>query len=108
MASKRIRAISTIGSDGHGRLRGRLPFEVREYLRAEIGDRLIFEEGTTWAAEDAAGMGPYIILRLEKKKKAVEESAPQPQPTPAEHDKHTRLEPFNPDTVQRILEQSKR
>jgi bifunctional DNA-binding transcriptional regulator/antitoxin component of YhaV-PrlF toxin-antitoxin module len=40
--------------DRNGKGRARVPSDVRDKLGARLGDTLIFEEGSVWAAENAA------------------------------------------------------
>jgi hypothetical protein len=62
-----------------------VPRPATALLGARGGDTLVFEEGSTWAAERAAAAGPYIILRCatpgelaEKEKPATEAPADAP------------------------------
>jgi hypothetical protein len=58
-----------------------VPAKARDWLSAEQADVIVFEEGSTWAAEDAAGRGrPYLVVYLEKA--PVEESAPAQEEQP--------------------------
>jgi hypothetical protein len=54
----------------HGRVRGRaracVPSQVRDWLEAQAGDRLVFEIGNMHTAERAALGGRYLIVRLER------------------------------------------
>jgi hypothetical protein len=64
---KGIKAEAVLRRDhAPGTTRAAVPFVVREHLGAQVGDRLIFEEGSTWTAEIAAQLGRYFVVRLEK------------------------------------------
>lgn len=73
MTKKRMRAQSTFKArkdkrpNRKGSVAANVPAQVRDLLQAQHGDVLVFEEGTTWVAERAAGRGlPYLVVYLEK------------------------------------------
>ena len=69
---------------------GRVPNIVREDLGGREGDKLIFERGSTWAAERAAARGTYYIVRLERAPSAAVTATEQTEAA----DEETHLEPF--------------
>jgi hypothetical protein len=75
MSTKRVRAEARVrrseskGSSAYASV----PAEVRDCLGAKVGDSLVFEQGSTWAAERAAAQGPYFIVTV--KRAPAEESA---------------------------------
>ncbi|HEX8653092.1 MAG TPA: hypothetical protein VF708_19905 [Pyrinomonadaceae bacterium] len=87
-ASKRIRAESTLIADRSGNGRARVPTKVRDHLGGHVGDHFIFEEGCMKAAEDAALLGAYFIVRLERAEQKPE------QEMSAKQDVATELEPL--------------
>jgi bifunctional DNA-binding transcriptional regulator/antitoxin component of YhaV-PrlF toxin-antitoxin module len=66
-----ITAKSQFIADSGGGFRARVPSVVRDKLGARVGDKLVFEEGTTITAERAALRGTYFIVRLEPECTAV-------------------------------------
>jgi len=64
---RKLRAETTLRKHGGKKAGGsesRVPSDVRDYLGAEAGDRLIFEDGCAESVERAALRGRYVVLRV--------------------------------------------
>lgn len=63
-------------------LRIEVPALVRQLLKPEPGDEVVFIKGNMHSAERAAAKGAYVILRLERRARTeVAEREPEAQPT---------------------------
>ncbi|PYS47405.1 MAG: hypothetical protein DMF68_16100 [Acidobacteria bacterium] len=107
MSGKRVKVVVKYRRDGrYNSARARVPVEIRDFLRAECGDRLVFEEGSKESLERAAkhNRGYFVVYLAPKVKKASErESVPE---TVEDHSIDESRMPFCMDSTEQLSEES--